>query len=593
MKLSKIGFSLFISALFGNIIVWAFIPAWGASGLAYPILLGAALLGLILWVVFSADRLKIWIKQRGTQFGLSLAVMALMTFFILGFVNWLAVWATTEKGWKKDMTASQLHTLGDQTVKILEGLSENVLVRVYSTNVARISSNLDVRKFLENYQSASKGKLKLEIKNPNEFSTEAQEDKIQRDNIIIVRALGSGRESRVENFSDNKGEEQLTNAIIQAIKGQKKTLCFISGHGQPSISDAGPQGVKVLKDALESSNYTVKETVLVSVEKIPEECELLANIGPRNSPLDREMKMIEDYILKGGSIVSLLGPRAPKEWKMVYEKYGIEFRKDLLVDPYRQQNPVVIETRNYARDVDVTESFSLATLFPETTSIRVPMQSKEGLLVKTFVSSETRSYAKAGDIKSLKDIRPSNSDIKGPIPIAVLIEKDLKTVAEKTPEKPTTDGPGDNQGSLNFDKFNLKKYFEIIPTAHAQDSHGSADLDSEVMGGMMDGDEMGAGQDPTSPKEVDKSRLIVFSNDLFVVNGVIKNAGNLDLFSNAVNYLLQDKDLMGIRPRDIRQTYLEITVQDIRKVWGFVLIVAGLFVVFGVKAARRKSISIA
>lgn len=578
MNLSKAGFALFIAALFGNVVVWAFIPSLAVGGVAYLVLLGLSAVGLIVWIIFSLERLKVWIKQRSTQFGLSLAVMALMCFIILGFVNWIAV----KKNVKKDFTANQLHTLSDQTVKILTGLSEDILIRVYSTNVSRISKNLNVRNFLENYQMASAGKLKLEIRNPNEFSADAETDKVKRDNIIIVRALASGREARVENFSDNKGEEQITNAIIQAIKGQKKTMCFISGHGQPSISDAGPQGIKILKDALESSNYNVKETVLISVETIPTDCELVVNVGPKNSPLERETEMIAEYVKKGGAMLSLLGPRTPVEWKNGLKDYGIEIRKDLLVDPFRPKQPVVIETRNYARDVDVTESFAIATLFPETSSIRVPLSSKEGILVKAFVSSEARSYAKAGEIKGIRDIRPSKSDIKGPIPIAVLIEKDLESEAEKKPEKPSSD-ESENHGSWNFDLF---------PTAHAQDGHDHAGHDHSAHDHSSHAGKPHVDAKGGESKANDKSRMIVFSNDLFVVNGVIKNAGNLDLFSNSANYLLQDNELMGIRPRDIRQTFLQITVQDIRKVWGFVLIVAGLFVVFGVRAARRKSITV-
>ncbi len=582
MNLAKVGSRLFLGSLFGIVVVWAFFPSFAIDGISYLVLLGLSVVGLILWFVFSLDRLKLWIKQRSTQFGLSLVMMALASFLILGFINWIAV----KKNIKKDLTANQLHTLSDQTIKILGGLEGEVLMRVYSTNVTRMSPNLNVRDVLENYKIAANGKLKLEIFNPNEFSAEAEADNIKRDNIIVIKAVKSGRESRVENFSDNKGEEQITNAIIQAIKGQKKTLCFVSGHGQSSISDSGPQGLKTLKESLEGSNYLVKETVLVSVEKIPGECELLVNVGPKNAPLERELKMIEVFAEKGGAMLNLFGPRTPSEWKQSLKEFGVELRNDLLVDPYSRQNPVVIGTRNYANDVDVTESFGITTLFPETTSIRVPVETKSGLTVKTFVSSEARTYAKSGDIKSIRDITPSGTDIKGPLPIAILIERNMKPAAETSPEKPTVeDGGEDNQSSFNFN-------FDLFPSAYAQDSHDGHDHGGHDHSGHNHMDHIGQTHEEYEAKKaaVTVARQIVFSNDLFVVNGVVKNAGNIDLFSNSVNYLLQDQELIGIRPKDIRQTYLQITVQDIRKVWGFVLIVAGLFIVFGVKAARRKSI---
>ena len=570
MNLSKVGFWTFIVALFSNVVVWAFLPSLAVGGIAYLVLLGLSFVGLILWFVFSLSRIKLWFKQRSTQFGLSLLVMAVMTFVILAFVNWLAV----SKNVKKDMTSNQLHTLSDQTRSIVSKLSEEVVLRVWSTNVNRMSPNLNMEDFLENYKIASQGKLKLEIMNPNENSLEAEQDQVRRDNVIVVKAMGSGREARVENFSDNKGEEQITNAIIQATKGRKKTVCFIQGHGQPSLSDSGPQGQKLLKDNLEASNYEIKETVLVNVESVPSECELLVNSGPRNAPIDREQSMLADYLKSGGAYLALFGPRTPDEWKKpITEPYGVEMRKDLLVDPFRPQNPVVIETRNYAQDVGITEGFALVSVFPETATMRVPLSDSEDLSVRTFVSSEGRTYAKAGEISSIRNLQQGGGDLRGPLPIAVLIEKSVEDAEESNPAQPSEE------------TSSYEKSWSLFPTAHAHDigSDHSHDDDGH---GHSHGEAEVVDEDSTEKK----TRIVLFSNDLFVINGVVKTAGNFDLFANAASFLLKDEELIGIRPRDIRQTFLQITVQDIRKVWGFVIIVAGIFVVFGVRAARRKSV---
>ena len=98
----------------------------------------------------------------------------------------------------------------------------------------------------------------------------------------------------------------------------------------------------------------------------------------------------------------------------------------------------------------------------------------------------------------------------------------------------------------------------------------------------------------TTPETVEPekqySRVVLIANDLFVANGVVTQVGNLDLFLNSANYLMQDSELIGIRPRELRQTVLTLNPQNIRQVWGFILIVAGLFVVFGIKAARRRAV---
>jgi ABC-type uncharacterized transport system involved in gliding motility auxiliary subunit len=202
----------------------------------------------------------------------------------------------------------------------------------------------------------------------------------------------------------------------------------------------------------------------------------------------------------------------------------------------------------------------------------VPTKSEsEELTVRPFVSSEARTYAKSGNIAQIRDVRPASGDLKGPIPVGVLIEKALASPTETSPEKPrlvppaATDSP---QGALE------KVFDQIVPSAQAQEGDVP--------------DPMAEHPETEAPKK--QERVILFSNDLFVVNGVIANAGNSDLFMNSLSYLLQDSELIGIRPRDLRQTFLKLTSQDIRKVWGFILIVAGVFMVLGFRAARRKAV---
>ncbi|MEO5667883.1 MAG: Gldg family protein [Bdellovibrionota bacterium] len=568
MSVAKIGYWLFIGALFGNVVIWAFVPALGIYGASYLVLLGLALVGLALWVFFSLDRLVNWLKLRSTQFGLSLAVMAVMTFVILGVVNWVAV----SKNFKKDLTSNKLHTLSDQTQTIVKGLKEEVRVRIWTTDIARMSEGVDMRGFFENYREIAGEKLKIEIRNPNEFSAEAEGDKIRRNNVIVVKAMTSGREARIENFSDAKGEEQLTNAIIQATKGRKKVVCFVSGHGQPALESTEPQGLSTLKESLEKSNYESRDVNLLNSEKIPAECELIANVGPRKAPVDKEKLMLKNYLAAGGSMIALVGPRASKEWHDAFKDYGVEIRQDLVIDPFRPDNPIFVGTTNYARDVSVTEGFRLNTVFPEASSIHVPTEASPdtSLSIRTFVSSEARTYSKVGEIAQIRNIRPGPGDLHGPLPIAVLIEKTISNEVETSPSKPLKVAPKPkSDGALN------RIVEGIVPSAYAQEGDVP-----DPMGETPPAD--------AAPKKAE--RVILFSNDLFVVNGVIANGGNNDLFMNSVSYLLQDSELIGIRPRDLRQTFLKLTNQNLRQVWGFILIVAGLFIVFGIKAARRKAV---
>ena len=560
--LNRVSSYLFLGSLFGVVFVWGYWPTAWAMSWPQLTLLGLSLVGLVSWIVFSLDQLRLWLKKRSTRFGISLAITAMMSIGILGAVNYLA----TVYNIKKDFTQNQLHTLSDQTKKILSGLSEDITIRVWSTGVERMSANIDMKRFLENYRLAAKGKLTVEIKNPNEDRLGSSKDNVRRDNIIVVKAA-SGRESRIETFTDNKGEEQLTNAIIQAIKGHRRTVCFLGGQGELSIEETGERGLSTVKQAMAQGFYDAKEVRLSDAEKIPAECEALVIVGPTGAPIERDLKILKGYLGEGGKVLALFGPGTPEAWRKLPADFGVTVRQDLIVDP-RFPEKIAFLTRNYANDVDVVRDFKSEVLFLEASSLQIDTKlQQEGLTVKPFISTERFAYAKAGDLKSIKNAAPAPSDLKGPLAIAAVIRKDIKKeAATEAPPKQDTKG---KKGAWNF---------SLINEAKAQDVDGDHDHEAPAAG-AKDG--------PKDQKN--EMHLIVFGNHMFAANAIVGAYGNKDLFMNALSSLMKDQDTIGIRPRELRQASLEITAERFRKVLATVLILAGAFIVGGIRAGRRRS----
>jgi len=581
MLLSQIGSYLFFGSLFGVIAIWSYFPRLLVMGWPVPTLFALALLGAILWFVFALDRMRLWVKKRSTQFGISLAVFAVGAVVLAGVVNWLAVSYNV----KKDFTTNQIHTLSDQAKKIAGHLEEDILIRVWATSVDRMSPNLDMRKFFENFKIAGKGKIKLEIKNPIEDLTEQRKDQVKKENIIIVRSLKTGRENRIESFNDAKGEEQIVNAIVQVIKGRKKTLCFLQGQGQPSLANSEADGLSFVKTALGDSAYDTKEITLATAEKFPEECEAVVNVGPKGEALAREQILIENYLKGGGKLVALYGPGTPPSWRKTIAEYGVDLRSDLIVD-IRVQPPIYMATKNYAQDVEIVRSFGKLVVFPEANSILVQSKLPEKVGVKTFVSSESYTYAKAGDLKALKSLKQTSADVKGPHALAVLITKPIETAPVSQPA-----GGGSGAAPMTSPKkppaqgfFN--KY--IIRGALAQAGEEPEGMDEEMVmpgqGGAPDGPAAVDG-----PKDQKKeTTIIAVGNHNFVLNAFIQQVGNMDFFMNSVSYLMKDQDLIGIRPKELRQASLELSIERLRMVIGTVLLLAIAFFVGGMIITGRR-----
>lgn len=582
MKISRLASYVFIGSLFAIVMIWGYLPRVWLMGWPQLVLLGLSGAGLVAWFIFSLEGIRLWMKKRSTQFAIGLAITAFMSVVLLSTVNWLA----NSYNVKKDLTQNQLHTLSDQTKKIASGLKENVSLRLWSTSPERMSANLDVKRFLEGYVKASNGKISFEIKSPNEDRPGAAADNIKRDNIIIVKSA-SGRESRVENFSDTKAEELVTNAIVQAVKGQKKTVCFLAGHGEISLNESDAQGLSTIKGQLTGSSYEVKEVMLAGAEKLPADCEALVVAGPRSEAVERETKMLREYLETGGKMIALLGPGTPTGWRKFAGEWGVNVRSDLIIDP-RVQPPIAIATKNFAQDIEVVKAFNRMVVLPETSSIEVDAKPKEGSTIRTFISSESYTFAKTGDLKALatKGIRQQGSDLRGPLPVAVLVEKPIASAKNEGETPAGKPAPLPKKPAPKAESHGRFRLPSLVNEAVAQDH-------SEV--GHDDGDDpLGAptGSNPPAkdgPKPVKtEMSLIVFSNHNFVMNSFVSQLGNMDLFLNAVNYLLKDQDLIGIRPREIRQASLELNKENLRQVYATVLLIAGFFLVGGILAKRRK-----
>ncbi len=580
MKIRNIAATVFFAGLGVVVALWGYFeklwtmqwPVWTA--------LGVAAVAAVVWAALSLAELAVWVRKRGTVWAVSTFVSVVATIAILVVANW----AGTAYNHKWDLTKNKFHSLSDQTTNVLSALKEPITIRVWSTSIERMGTNLDMKRFLENYRLAGKGKVTIEIKNPNEDRLGSEQDQVKRDNILIVRTA-SGREARVDSFADTKGEELITNAIVQATRGggTKKTVCFVEGHGEADLDEAGATGMSQVRDALKSGVYDTEKVVTATAEKIPEKCALLVLAGPKGDPQEREIEVIKAYLSGGGKLIALLGAGVPEKWKDFLKDYGVKVRADLMIDP-RVRPPFAIATQNFSQDVEIVRGFRGLVVFPESSSLDVASQPNDPeIMVKTFISSESVAYAKGGNLRTLKTIDRTGSDLRGPLALGVLVTKPVKAPGAAKEEKPKAEKPSGKSGAWI-------RWPSLIATAHAQGApHSDDDGHDHGHGGGIPGFPPGEEAKDGPKAETLETSVIVYGSSAFVQNSFVSQMGNQDLFLNSVNFLLKDQDLIGIRPREVSQAQLELSPAKLRSVVASVLLISGLFLVFGVAVSRRRS----
>ncbi len=532
--LGRLGLKLFLVGLFAVIILYHFFAKTWALSWVPMLCLGVMGVGLILWFVFSIEWIIGWLQKRSSQFGISVVISGISVIAILGMVNWgsIQLQSLYPKQLKFDLTRSDMHSLSDQTLKILKDLKEDVILEVWTFNIKEMATTHDMARLMDNYVQNSNGRLKLKVRNPNTDRLDAIQEKITRKDVIVAKAVTSGRQSRVENFSDAKAEEQITNAIVQAIKGRKKMLCMLTGHGELSgTSTAQGQSISEFKNALEASSYTVTEITLATERVAPNQCEAIASIGPVSSPTDGEIKLLGEYLAQGGKLLALWGFETPAVWQKVLDPYGVKLDSNLLIDERVQGAPAVY-TKNFSVESELTRNFTQPLLFVLSRSLSISPTPPPGVSAKAIVTVEDNTLMKEGDVKTLKGGRVSRSSLSSAKGKAVAVEITQAAASTQKEEDPA------------------KK---------------------------------------AAPKE---TGILVLGNHMLAANGVSSQFGNMDFLLNSVSYMMKDSELIGIRPKDIKAAKLELTRDRINEVQGYLLLSTLAFLVFALMAGFGRKTSL-
>lgn len=361
------------------------------------------------------------LSSRTAAFGLHSFIHVLIVLSIVGVLNFLGM----RYPWKHDFTANKVHTLSDQTQKLIKGLTKNVQATFY----AKAQQQEAQRAFFDNYSGLSP-KFKVEYVDPDKETTRAKQQGIQRYNTLVLAV--DDRNQKIE----EPNEEKVTNALIKLLKDKKQELCVIAGHGEKNFDNDGPEGYQFVKKGLEDQAYVVRVVELPKETQVPAECSAIAVIGPTSSFFEPELKALSDYLSNGGRAIFALdidikGKDLAPELARVLAPWHVKPKKALIVDPLSRMFGVdaampIIAT--YAETHPVTKEFKETCYFPFTQPIELLPNPPASLKVEWFAKSTPKSWGET-NLKEMGEGKVSfseGSDLKGPLDVAAVIQGKLE-----------------------------------------------------------------------------------------------------------------------------------------------------------------------
>ena len=276
--------------VFGAVAIRMFYPDWNqyATYLAW-----AGLATVLIYIGGQWRDVAEFYKGRAARYG-TLSIVSILVFLgILVAVNYLG--ARQNKRW--DLTANQVFSLSDQTVKILRELKQPVNVIVYDRQ-----DRQDLhRDRLEEF-SYHTSQVKTEFIDPDREPARAQEAKIETLPTILIQY--EGRTERVS----SSNEQDLTNALIKAVTGQAKKVYFTQGHGEKDPAASDRAGYSTIADALKQDNFSVESLLLVTQKTVPDDATIVVLAGPTTDFFPPEIEALNAYAARGGKVMVMLDP---------------------------------------------------------------------------------------------------------------------------------------------------------------------------------------------------------------------------------------------------------------------------------------------
>lgn len=467
-----------------------------------------------------------WVQTRQTKYGAYSAVYIVVALAILVAGNYLA----NRYNQTFDATKNKLYSLSDQTEKILDNLESDLKIYYFD----RGSDFPPARASLVRYENSS-SRVSVEYIDPDSQPEMAQLMNVRTYGTLLIEVGGNREEAT------STGEEDVTNAIIKALKGEEKTACIVTGHGESDTNDMERDGFSGAQQAIQDANYETKVVSLQQEAEVPSDCTLLIVPGPEADYLPPTVATLKRYVEGGGRALVLLDPDSSPALAEMLGGWGVRVREETVIDlsPVGQffgggpLSPLVAEYEVHP----ITDPMrNTASLFPLARGVDAG-DAVAGWDVQELFKTTEGSFATAElKVEDGELVRDPASERQGPITLAVAATHD------------------------------------VAPDAAGSDAEES------------DSDDAEEGDDAAEVSDENEARVVVVGSSRFSRNYALGRGGNHDLFLNMLNWLSSDEDLISIRPKDPENTPLNISASQMTRLFLFSVIGLPLVIIlFGVR----------
>lgn len=387
-----------------------------------------------------------------------------------------------------DLTPTKSFVLSDEARHVAQGLKVPIRISAFY-NAQEGEQRRQMEDVLQLFHDAS-ARISYQLLDLDRSPALAKKYNVSSFNTGVIETDGQLRELRAID------EEEITNGLLQLTRREKRTLCFITGHGEHSPADAGDRtGYSEVAKALEKEHFEVKTLDTLPAQGVPADCTVVILAGPSRNLLPGEADQLSRYLAGGGRILLMIDPKAPESVVQFLTQHDVQPGNDIVVDERNRffgadsfmPRVPIFDEGTFRKNLDTAAVFALARTL-------TPIEKEESafkVLLLALTSAESWAHIDGDSIPEGKVQFRREVDKPGPLPVAVMVT-----------QKPTA------------------------PAA-------AAEAQAQTGG-----------------------RMIVFGDSDFASNLYLNLLGNKDLFMSSIGVLAEDEALIAVRHKGLPRSSL-------------------------------------
>jgi ABC-type uncharacterized transport system involved in gliding motility auxiliary subunit len=337
------------------------------TGASYPLIAGIAL--LISYAILDPTAARDLVSSRQSRFGTLSVVITAVVVGILVMANVLAARSTQAL----DLTRYKVNSLAPQSIQVAKGLdSDSTATLWYINNDPSVST---ITSLLARYRSVN-AHLKVTALDANSDPTTARAQGVVSASSMPFLIIKYHDKTQVLT-PGSQNEQDITAALLKLESSRTPVVCWVGGDGEADLKNTDTLlGYSEASDQIVKDNFAVKDLLLSQATEVPADCDVVAIVGPAKPLSDAAVKLLTDYLAKGGRLLLALDPwreaAVTASYNSALTQYGLSFNGGLVVPEASQSarnEPTAVAIVNYGSSPIAKDLSNRVSFFPETTSI--------------------------------------------------------------------------------------------------------------------------------------------------------------------------------------------------------------------------------